>query len=111
MNKKIKPTTSSRFEDLTLHFRLIMRLMGDVRVNPLLKLLPAFSLLYLFLFPDLAPGPFDDALVIWLATTFFVELCPPPIVAEHTEALKNVIHGNWFDPDEDVIEVEAEELD
>ncbi len=75
------------FQDLTLRIKLIMRLMGDGRVNPLLKLLPIGSLIYLIV-PDIAPGPIDDAAVIWLATYLFVELCPPNVVQEHLEALK-----------------------
>jgi hypothetical protein len=38
--------------------------------------------------PDIAPGPIDDAAVIWLATYLFVELCPPDVVQEHLDALK-----------------------
>jgi hypothetical protein len=37
--------------------------------------------------PDIAPGPIDDAAIIWLATYLFVELCPPDVVQEHLEAL------------------------
>jgi hypothetical protein len=61
--------------------------MGDSRVSPLVKLMPIGSLLY-FVVPDIAPGPIDDAAVIWLATYLFVELCPPNVVQEHMEALK-----------------------
>jgi hypothetical protein len=74
------------FHDLTLRIKLILRLIGDSRVNPLLKLLPIGSLVYLVV-PDIAPGPIDDAAVIWLATYLFVELCPPEVVQEHLEAL------------------------
>jgi hypothetical protein len=74
------------FQDLTLRLKLIMRLLGDGRVNPLLKILPIGSLVYL-LVPDIAPGPIDDAAVIWLATYLFVELCPPNVVQEHLEGL------------------------
>lgn len=74
------------FQDLTLRLKLILRLLGDGRVNPLLKILPIGSLVYL-VFPDIAPGPIDDAAVIWLATYLFVELCPPGVVQEHLEAL------------------------
>jgi len=66
--------------------RLIARLMADGRVNFLLKLLPATGLVY-WLVPDLVPGPIDDALVIWLSTVLFVELCPPDVVQEHKDAI------------------------
>jgi hypothetical protein len=82
------------FQDLTLRLRLVLRLMADRRVSPLLKLLPIASLVYLIV-PDLAPGPIDDALVVWLGATVFVELCPPEIVREHMQAMTSVIEGEW----------------
>lgn len=81
------PRSGGFFQDLTLRIKLILRLVADGRVNPLLKLLPIGSLVYLVV-PDIAPGPIDDAAVIWLATYLFVELCPPGVVQEHLEALK-----------------------
>lgn len=87
-NRKITlPKSGGFFQDLTLRLKLILRLLGDGRVNPLLKILPIGSLVYLVV-PDIAPGPIDDAAVIWLATYLFVELCPPAVVQEHLEALK-----------------------
>jgi hypothetical protein len=87
-NRKITyPQSDGFFQGLTLRIKLIMRLIGDSRVNTMLKLLPIGSLVYLVL-PDIAPGPIDDAAVIWLATYLFVELCPPDVVQEHLEALK-----------------------
>ena len=86
-NRDIIPSQGgSFFHGLTLRIKLIMRLIGDGRVNPLLKILPVGSLVY-FLVPDIAPGPIDDAAIIWLATYLFVELCPPEVVQEHLEAL------------------------
>ncbi|HEX9091155.1 MAG TPA: hypothetical protein VF831_06680 [Anaerolineales bacterium] len=84
--KIILPQSGGFFKDLSLRLKLILRLLGDGRVNPLLKLLPIGSLVYLVM-PDIAPGPIDDAAVIWLATYLFVELCPPGVVQEHLEAL------------------------
>ncbi len=87
-NRKIVlPQGGGFFNDITLRIKLLLRLVGDGRVNPLLKLLPIGSLVYLVV-PDIAPGPIDDAAVIWLATYLFVELCPPAVVQEHLEALK-----------------------
>jgi len=86
-NRKIAlPQNRGFLHDLTFRIKLIVRLMGDGRVNPLLKLLPIGSLVYLVM-PDIAPGPIDDAAVIWLATYLFVELCPPGVVEEHLQAL------------------------
>jgi hypothetical protein len=87
-NRKIMfPQSGGFFQGLTLRIKLILRLLGDGRVNPLLKLLPIGSLVYLVV-PDIAPGPIDDAAVIWLATYLFVELCPPEVVQEHLDGLK-----------------------
>ena len=61
--------------------QLIMRLMRDKRVHPLVKLLPFLSLIYL-VYPDLIPGPFDDAVVITLFLQFFLSLVPDELVDE-----------------------------
>ena len=101
-------TKGGVFADLTLRIKLILRLLADPRVNPLIKLLPIGSVVYFFL-PDLAPGPIDDAAILWLGAYLFVELCPPHIVEEHMQALKQVIPGEWHDPldkDDDVIDAE-----
>ena len=97
------------FNDLTMRIKLIFRLIADPRISPLLKLLPFGSLLY-FVIPDLAIGPIDDVAVVWLGTYLFVELCPPEIVQEHMDALKNQpISGSLHDlnePGGEVIEGE-----
>ena len=61
--------------------QLIMRLMRDKRVHPLIKVLPFLSLIYL-IYPDLIPGPFDDAVVITLFLQFFLSLVPDELVDE-----------------------------
>ncbi len=75
------------FQDLAIRIKLILRLMGDSRVNPLVKILPIGALVY-WIVPDLAPGPIDDAIVLWIGTSLFVELCPPDVVQEHMASLK-----------------------
>ncbi len=85
--------------ELGVRLKLILRLMGDRRVNPLLKLLPIGTLLYL-LIPDLVIGPIDDAVVIWLGSILFVELCPPEVVKEHTDSLHSVVDAEWHEADE-----------
>jgi hypothetical protein len=93
------------FQDLALRVKLILRLIGDARVSPLLKLIPIGSFVYL-LFPDIVPGPIDDAAIIWLGTSLFVELCPPDVVAEHMEALRRTVPAEAHDapPEEEIIE-------
>lgn len=106
--RKIVSARGGVVNDLTLRIKLILRLMADPRVNPLLKILPVASLVYL-IFPDLVPGPIDDAIVIWLGSSLFVELCPQQVVQEHMNTLKQVISGEWRDAqpgDEDVIDAD-----
>lgn len=101
------------FHNVGLQIKLILRLLADRRVNFLLKLLPVGALLY-FIIPDLAPGPIDDALVIWLGGFLFIELCPPDVVQEHMDELSQVIPGELKDPpgpNEDIIDAEFWEED
>ena len=81
-----KPDNANELRGLKNQIKLILRLMGDQRVNPVLKFLPVVSVLYL-VFPDFLPGPFDDAVIIGLGLYTFVELCPNDVVDEHRAAL------------------------
>lgn len=74
------------FTELGIQARLLFRLLSDGRVSPLLKLLPMASFLYL-LFPFDLLGPIDDAFIIWLGATLFIELSPQDVVEEHRAAL------------------------
>ena len=51
--------SSGVFKGLTKRVKLILLLMADSRVNPLLKLIPLASLIYLVI-PDLLIGPIDE---------------------------------------------------
>lgn len=84
---QIKQTSPGFLGELSIRVRLVLRLMADKRVSPFVKILPVFSLVYL-LIPDLVIGPLDDAAVIGIAFTVFVELCPPGVVEEHMRALR-----------------------
>lgn len=88
------------FNELSIRVKLIIRLLLDNRVNPLLKLLPIGSVVYLF-FPDIFFGPIDDALLIWLGGYLFIELCPDQIVKEHMDELTQVIEGEWREVEEE----------
>ncbi len=117
----LRNQNSGFFNDLVLRLKLILRLLGDRRVNFLLKLIPIGALIYLVSPIDLIPGavlPFigalDDAAVIWLGTTLFVSLCPDEVVQEHNNALNKVVTGTWRDaPKQDeageIIDVEPSE--
>jgi uncharacterized membrane protein YkvA (DUF1232 family) len=102
--KIITNQNSGFFQDLILQIKLIWRLIGDRRVNFLLKLLPIAAAIYVISPIDLIPGAvlpvigaLDDAVVFWLGTSLFMALCPEDIVQEHTNALKNVVTGTWRD--------------
>lgn len=105
---------SGFFQDLVLRLKLILRLMGDRRVNFFLKLLPIAAAIYVISPIDLIPGAvlpvigaLDDAVVLWLGTTLFVTLCPDEVVQEHTNALQKVVTGTWRDAAE---QAEASEI-
>ena len=118
----LKNQNSGFFQDVVLRLKLILRLIGDRRVNFLLKLLPIGALIYLVSPIDLIPGAvlpvigaLDDAAVLWLGATLFVSLCPEDIVEEHTRALHKVVSSTWSDAPEqtetdEVIEVESREV-
>lgn len=96
---ELVPGGGGFFAELSQRVRLVIRLMRDQRVSPLLKLMPLASFVYLFV-PDLAPGPIDDAAVIWLGGYLFVELCPPDVVEEHIRSLNAVIDAEFHRPTE-----------
>jgi hypothetical protein len=98
--KEIVPRSGGVFNELSIRIKLIFRLLLDNRVNPLLKLLPLGTLVYL-IFPDIIFGPVDDALLIWLGGYLFIELCPNEVVQEHMDALTQVIEGEWREVEED----------
>ena len=118
--RTIAPYSGGVFQGLANRIKLILRLMGDPRVSFYLKLIPAASLVYL-VFPDIAPGPIDDAAIIWLSTYLFVELCPPNVVQEHQDAIEKIVHATSHNlddmetsqefNDEDIIEGEIVEVD
>jgi hypothetical protein len=81
-------------KDIVTYIKLVVRLMGDRRVNPLLKIIPIGSLVYL-LFPLDVPGPLDDAAVLGMGFYLFVELCPPDVVEEHIQSIRMVVPGEW----------------
>jgi len=99
--RDISPYSGGVFSGIANRIKLIWRLMSDPRVSPFLKLLPITSIVYL-LFPDILPGPVDDAAIIWLSTYLFVELCPPEVVQEHLEAIERTIPGQARDAQADI---------
>lgn len=100
--------------DLLLRVKLIVRLMGDRRVNPLIKLLPVASLAYL-IFPfdliSVVPGvsALDDMAIVSLGAYMFIEFCPPEVVQEHMQRLtSNMDSVEGLD---DIVDAETVEID
>jgi hypothetical protein len=106
---KIGPSDGNIFSALADEIRLALRLIMDRRVNPILKLLPLGTVIYFFI-PDLIIGPIDDALILGIGTYLFIELCPPHIVEEHRQALKNVVNVKTEDIDEGRIPIYEDEI-
>jgi uncharacterized membrane protein YkvA (DUF1232 family) len=107
-NQQITPRSSGFFQDLADRFRLVSRLVLDQRVNPVLKVLPFVTLVYVISPIDLlSVNPIDDAFVVWLGTTLFVELCPQNVVDEHLKTLRRFVSGKGSQAqavDEDVVD-------
>jgi len=110
-NRKIMIPQGGVLRDFILRLKLIGRLMGGVSF--FLKLLPIASLAYLISPVDLVPGVvlpvigvLDDAAVLWIGSTLFVELCSPVIVKEHMDELQSNL-----DEADDVIDAESTDVD
>jgi uncharacterized membrane protein YkvA (DUF1232 family) len=90
------------FTSFGLQIRLIMKLIGDSRVPLWLKALPVFSIIYLVSPLDIVIPLVDDAFILWIANTLFLELCPPDVVQEHrTELEKDAQPKNAARPEID----------
>jgi uncharacterized membrane protein YkvA (DUF1232 family) len=102
--------------DFVLRLKLILRLMGDSRVSPFLKLLPIASLVYLISPVDLVSGiafpiigAVDDVAIVSLGAYLFIELCPADVVQEHMRQLTSnmdVVNGN-----DEIVDAETVEMD
>ncbi|HLF74049.1 MAG TPA: DUF1232 domain-containing protein [Anaerolineales bacterium] len=111
--KLVVPQQRGGLRDFVTRLKLIVRLMGDRRVSAFLKLVPLASLAYLISPFDLAPGValpiigvLDDAAVLWIGSTLFVELCPPGVVNEHMKQLAS----NMDDLSGDIVDAEATDM-
>jgi uncharacterized membrane protein YkvA (DUF1232 family) len=113
-DKLVVHTNGGMFRDLVLRLKLIVRLMGDKRVNPLLKLLPIGALIYLISPIDLIAGipgvsALDDMAIVSLGAYLFIEFCPPEVVQEHMQHLTS--NMDIVEGDDDIVEAEAVDLD
>jgi uncharacterized membrane protein YkvA (DUF1232 family) len=112
--KIMVPPQGGMLRDFVNRLKLIAKLMGDGRVSVFLKLLPIASLVYLISPVDLAPGVIlpvigvlDDAAILWIGSTLFVELCPPTVVQEHMKALTSNVDGET----DEIVDAEATDPD
>ena len=112
--KLMVPPQGGMLRNFVSRLKLITRLMSDRRVNAFLKLLPLASVAYLISPFDLAPGVvlpvigvLDDAAILWIGSTLFVELCPPNVVQEHMNELASNMEDASSD---DVVDAEATDV-
>ena len=97
--RAIQPFNLGFVSDILRHLRLVWRLLFDPRVPLWLKMIVPGSLVYVILPVDFIPdvliglGQLDDLAALIVGTKLFVDLCPPHIVREHTEALMR--EANW----------------
>jgi uncharacterized membrane protein YkvA (DUF1232 family) len=105
------PPQGGMLRDFATRVKLIFRLLGDRRVNFFLKFLPLASVAYLFWPIDAIAlpiiGVLDDAAILWIGSTLFVELCPPEVVREHMAELTS----NLGDSSGDVVDAEVTDVD
>ncbi|MGB8981410.1 MAG: YkvA family protein [Anaerolineales bacterium] len=89
--KFIVPSQGGAMRGFVNRLKLIGRLMADPRVNIFIKTLPLASLAYLIWPLDAIALPvvgiLDDAAILWIGSTLFVELCPDNVVQEHMREL------------------------
>ena len=109
--KLLVPPQGGMMRNFVSRLKLITRLMGDRRVSAFAKLLPLASLAYLFWPADAIPiipviGALDDAAILWIGSTLFVELCPPNVVKEHQAELDS----NLDDDSGDVVDAESTDV-
>ena len=110
--KFIVPAQGGPMRSFVNRLKLIARLMADRRVSGFLKLLPLASLGYLILPADLVPVvPFlsalDDAAILWIGSTLFVELCPDEVVREHQKALESNLQS---DASDEIVDADATDV-
>ena len=97
--------------NMIIQLKLILRLMGDGRVNIFAKLIPIGALIYLVSPIDAISipviGALDDAAVLWLSSYVFTELCPPAVVTEHLKELANNMNVSAED---EIVDAEATDI-
>ncbi len=105
----VTPESFGVLGQLVQTLRLVWRLMQDPRVPTFPKLIVPAAILYVLSPIDLIPdfilglGQVDDIAILLFSVRFFIEMCPPDIVAEHRRALTGS-PSRSADAQEDVVE-------
>lgn len=111
----IIPSQGGMMQNTLLRIKLIIRLIGDKRVSPWLKILPIGGILYLIspigILNDIALpviGELDDAAVLWITNYLFIEFCPPAVVQEHVQNLTSKPSNmDIVDRNEDIVDADS----
>ena len=111
-SRKLTVPQGGVLRNLVFQMKLILRLMGDRRVSPWVKLIPVGAFIYLVSPIDIIMGipgvdALDDAAIVWLGSNLFIELCPPDVVREHREALSSNVDDDSMD---DVIDADTTDV-
>jgi uncharacterized membrane protein YkvA (DUF1232 family) len=109
--KIVVPASRGMTRDFVDRLKLILRLMGDSRVSPWVKLIPIGAIGYLISPIDIIMGipgvaALDDAAILWIGSNLFVELCPPEVVQEHMRDLGS----NLDDGSGDIVDADATDI-
>ena len=109
--KIVVPASRGMTRNFVDRLKLILKLMGDSRVSPWVKLIPIGAVAYLISPIDIIMGipgidALDDAAVLWIGSNLFVELCPPDVVQEHTQDLGN----NLDDSSGDIVDADVTDV-
>jgi uncharacterized membrane protein YkvA (DUF1232 family) len=107
----VVPPQGGMTRDFVNRVKLILKLLGDPRVSPLVKLIPVGALAYLVSPIDIIMGipgvaALDDAAILWFGSNLFIELCPPEVVQEHMQA----IGGTLDNASDDIVDVDATDV-
>jgi uncharacterized membrane protein YkvA (DUF1232 family) len=97
--------------EIVNRLKLILKLMGDRRVSPWVKLIPVGAIAYLVSPIDIIMGipgvaALDDAAILWFGSNLFVELCPQNVVQEHMKELESNLENN----SDEIVDVEPTDM-
>jgi uncharacterized membrane protein YkvA (DUF1232 family) len=97
--------------EVVTRLKLILKLMGDRRVSPWVKLIPVGAIAYLVSPLDIIMGipglaALDDAAILWIGSNLFVELCPQNVVNEHMKELDS----NLENTSDEIVDADATDV-